>query len=59
MFNRPLFMMSSLTTENTSEMPINNRPTFQPNKHYYYSQMRREASDILWCVKIGKKNQKR
>jgi hypothetical protein len=42
-------MMSSPTTENTSAMPINNRPTFQPNKHYYYYKY------SLWCVKIGKK----
>ena len=49
-------MMSSYTTENTSEIPINNRPTFKPNKHYYYTHCD-EHGEALICVKVDRRSQ--
>ena len=49
--------MSSLTNENTNEMPINNRPTFEPNKHYYYydDAVRMLGYRGILCIKVDKK----
>ena len=49
--------MSSHTNENTNEMPINNRPTFEPNKHYYcYDDAFRELGyKEIFCIKVDKK----
>ena len=49
--------MSSLTNENTNEMPINNRPTFEPNKHYYYydDAVRELGYRGILCIKVDKK----
>jgi hypothetical protein len=54
MFNRPLFMMSSLTTENTSEMPINNR--FEANKQYYYIKKLENGREALVVVEVEKRS---
>ena len=54
--------MSSPSYKNTNEMPINNRPTFEPNNLYYglrpkYINGRAAGIDCI-CVKVDKRSRR-